>query len=131
MFRSLRKDSGGKHVQQSHMLMLKIRALEKLNQMACDNDILDEARKVGEKNEPRVIDTYLDGLQCLKKEVRGKKFELGRFLLHIPLYDDQENIEMSDAEEDLIIDGIIGDSIIQDSPPSESEASASEYNDDD
>ncbi|KAA1075906.1 hypothetical protein PGTUg99_027163 [Puccinia graminis f. sp. tritici] len=50
MFQSLRKDTGGRHVQQSHRLMLKIRALERFTQMAQDNDILDEigsARGIG------------------------------------------------------------------------------------
>jgi hypothetical protein len=73
--------------------------------MAIDNDILDHLEIIN-STPPPVVDTYLDGIQCLKNEIRGKPSELGRFLLHLPLYSDQDNAEFSDADEDLIIDGI-------------------------
>ncbi|KNF04588.1 hypothetical protein PSHT_16054 [Puccinia striiformis] len=41
MFKSLRRESGGKHVQQSHKVYLKIRALQRFDQMARDSDLLD------------------------------------------------------------------------------------------
>ncbi|KAA1139301.1 hypothetical protein PGTUg99_037687 [Puccinia graminis f. sp. tritici] len=106
MFRSLRRDSGGRYVQQTHKQILKLQSLERFTQMAQDNDILDHRgidKVLGDKS---MLDTYLDGLKCLQNEIRGKPSELGRFLLHVPLFTDQDNIEVSDDEEDMIIDGI-------------------------
>ncbi|KAH9460251.1 hypothetical protein Pst134EB_008436 [Puccinia striiformis f. sp. tritici] len=110
MFRSLRIDSGARYVQQSHKNCLKIRALERFQQMAVDHDILglqeqpDLARQKLTKQKPQIaryVDTYLDGIKRLKSEIRGKVTELGRFLLHIPLYEEHISRPDSETEEDM------------------------------
>ncbi|POW17163.1 hypothetical protein PSHT_06476 [Puccinia striiformis] len=44
-------------------------------------------------------DTYLEGIKALQREIRRKPAELGRFVLHFPLYEDQDN-NPSDFEEE-------------------------------
>ncbi|KAA1074367.1 hypothetical protein PGT21_002864 [Puccinia graminis f. sp. tritici] len=107
MFKSLRRDSGGRHVQQSYKVYLKIRALERFTQMACDKDIIDDKHSpMSNTKEIWLLDTYLEGIKCLQREIRGKPSELGRFLLHLPLSDHQVNAMLSDADVDLIIEGL-------------------------
>ncbi|KAA1093617.1 hypothetical protein PGTUg99_008854 [Puccinia graminis f. sp. tritici] len=99
MFHSLRTDSGVKHIQQSHTALLKHRSLERFAQMAQNNDILHvQGKDRGTISTKSIPDTYLQGLKCLQEEVIGKKVELGRFTLHLPLYDDQENIPLSEDD---------------------------------
>ncbi|KAA1115001.1 hypothetical protein PGT21_029101 [Puccinia graminis f. sp. tritici] len=133
MFRSLRRDSGGRYVQQTHKHILNLRSLERFTQMAQDNDILDDLPLKSPLSIPIMPDTYLDGIQCLKKEIRGKPSELGRFLLHLPLFLDQDNIEISDDEEDMIIDGIRADTPTPNgySSPEESDEDEDQANEDD
>ncbi|KAH9468225.1 hypothetical protein Pst134EA_011854 [Puccinia striiformis f. sp. tritici] len=114
MFQSLRIDSGGKHFQQSHKTYLHMRALERFNQMAQDNAILDDQavsgvdvattvlKKKGQKP-PQALDTYLRGIQCLQSEY-GKNDGLGRFLLHFPLYEDQDTMPVHNDETNKLLD---------------------------
>jgi hypothetical protein len=101
--------------------------------MAQDNNILDDLPLKSPLSIPIMPDTYLDGLQCLKKEIRGKPSELGRFLLHLPLFLDQDNIEISDDEEDMIIDGICADTPTPNgySSPEESDEDEDQADEDD
>ncbi|KNE87972.1 hypothetical protein PSTG_18634 [Puccinia striiformis f. sp. tritici PST-78] len=114
MFQSLRIDSGGKHFQQSHKTYLHMRALERFNQMAQDNAILDDQavsgvdvattvlKKKGQKP-PQALDIYLRGIQCLQSEY-GKNDGLGRFLLHFPLYEDQDTMPVHNDETNKLLD---------------------------
>ncbi|KNF06686.1 hypothetical protein PSTG_00002 [Puccinia striiformis f. sp. tritici PST-78] len=109
MFKSLRRESGGKHFQQSHRIYLKLQALQRFNQMARDSNILDQdtldpedwavATKRSKMLKKR--DTHLHGIKCLLAEVSTKATELGRFLMHLPMYNNQENVPGSDEDEEM------------------------------
>ncbi|KAH9452210.1 hypothetical protein MJO29_008788 [Puccinia striiformis f. sp. tritici] len=113
MFKSLRRESEGKHVQQSHKVYLKIRALQRFDQMARDSDLLDQ-NKIDPDNQTaknkrdkmaKMQDTYLEGIKCLFAEVRSKPTELGRFLMHLPYINqeieqqDEQDVDMENDEE--------------------------------
>ncbi|POW03187.1 hypothetical protein PSHT_11758 [Puccinia striiformis] len=110
MFKSLRSKSGGKHFQQSHKTYLKVRALQRFDQMARDNDILaqvdvdpdDQVAQNKSKQLTKMPDTYLQGIKCLLAEVSGKPTELGRFLMHLPIYIDQDGVPGSDDDEEML-----------------------------
>ncbi|EFP91832.2 uncharacterized protein PGTG_18026 [Puccinia graminis f. sp. tritici CRL 75-36-700-3] len=89
MFDSLRTDSGSKHIQQSHQVVLTMRALERFQQMAASRDILGTANP--DELAPSTIlrtDTYLDGINMMKAELKAKPNELARFKMHLP-FDEQ------------------------------------------
>ncbi|KAI7956155.1 hypothetical protein MJO29_007554 [Puccinia striiformis f. sp. tritici] len=75
-----------------------MRALERFTQMAVDNDIFDK-QEITQTSLRRMGDTYLEGIKALQREIRRKPAELGRFVLHFPLYEDQDN-NPSDFEEE-------------------------------
>jgi hypothetical protein len=89
MFDSLRTDSGSKHIQQSHQVVLTMQALERFQQMAASRDILGTANP--DELAPSTIlrtDTYLDGINMMKAELKAKPNELARFKMHLP-FDEQ------------------------------------------
>ncbi|KAI7937309.1 hypothetical protein MJO29_014624, partial [Puccinia striiformis f. sp. tritici] len=108
MFKSLRIDSGGKHYQQSHKTSLNMRALERFNQMANDKHILGHDNEDKTQSKPnglkitRVPDTYIEGIRCLMAQVCGKANELGRFLMHLPFYNDEQNIQDCDSDVEMM-----------------------------
>ncbi|KAA1063888.1 hypothetical protein PGTUg99_010119 [Puccinia graminis f. sp. tritici] len=102
MFHSLRLESGAKYIQQSHNSDLKMRALERFAEMAMSNDILLVNGKKRDKTVTLSIpDTYLEGIKCLQAEISGKELEVARFLFHLPIYDDLDNVPINEEEVDM------------------------------
>ncbi|POW21434.1 hypothetical protein PSHT_02480 [Puccinia striiformis] len=88
-------ESGAKHIPQSHKSVLKLRALERFAQMAQTNNILHVQSKKRPQTEAKATpDTYSEGFKCLQAAIANDPSELGRFTLHLPIYDDQEGIPL-------------------------------------
>ncbi|KAI7946595.1 hypothetical protein MJO29_011122 [Puccinia striiformis f. sp. tritici] len=77
--------------------------------MARDSDILDqdtldpEDWAVATKRSTMLKkrDSHLHGIKCLLAEVSTKATKLGRFLMHLPMYNNQENVPGSNEDEEM------------------------------
>ncbi|OAV86711.1 hypothetical protein PTTG_29762 [Puccinia triticina 1-1 BBBD Race 1] len=100
MFDSLRIDSGAKHIQQSHKIVLTLCALETFNQMATSKDILNSNPvEILTCKVKLQVDTYLDGLKILQAELKNNESELHRFTMHLP-FDEQVPEPESELDDD-------------------------------